>query len=324
MKAFKWRKMGRIFNPLEHERPFWGVEFALAPSTLVLDDVVRVYFSCRSKRDENQEQVSYSSFIDLNKENLKEITAISDHPIAPLGELGSFDEFGIVMTSVLAWKEKVYSYYIGWSRMRSVPYATAIGMLESHNDGVDFHRIGKGGPIITASLHSPMREHACPIVRRFNDQFYMWHMAGIKWIKDEQTGKIEPQYQITYSISQNTIDWTPQNDFVIPPITEDECQTTPNVFFKDGYYHMFFSYRRALDFRTNVNRSYRIGYAYSQDLKSWTRNDALAGIDISAEGWDSEMICYPHIFELNGKWIMLYNGNHFGREGFGYAELIED
>ena len=321
MKKFNWKKMGRIFNPLSMERPLWGVEFALAPSTLILEDRVRVFFSCRSQRDQNQEQVSYSSYIDLNPDNLLNIIGISDKPIAELGELGSFDEFGIVMTSVISWQDVVYAYYIGWSRMRSVPYATSIGMLRSFNQGVDFERIGKGGPIITSSLNSPMREHACPIVRRFNDQFYMWHMAGIKWIKDDMTGKIEPQYQITYSISGDAINWTPMDRFVIEPLTEDECQTTPNVFYKDGVYHMFFSYRRALDFRDNIDRSYRIGYAYSEDLVHWTREDSCAGIDVSADGWDSEMICYPHIFELNGQWIMLYNGNNFGKEGFGYAIL---
>ncbi len=313
--------MGLIFNPLTMDRPYWGVEYALAPSTLVLEDRVRVYFSCRSKRDVNNEQVSYSSFIDLDKNNLTDVINISDKPIAPLGELGTFDEFGIVMTSVMKWQDVVYSYYIGWSRMRSVPYATSIGMLRSENDGLDFQRIGKGGPIVTASLNSPMREHACPIVRRFNDKFYMWHMAGIKWIKDEVTGKIEPQYQITYSMSDDAVNWIQQDRFVIAPLTEDECQTTPNVFYKDGLYHMFFSYRRALDFRQNIDRSYRIGYAYSEDLENWTREDSCAGINVSDQGWDSEMICYPHIFELNGSWIMLYNGNNFGKEGFGFAIL---
>jgi hypothetical protein len=33
------------------------------------------------------------------------------------------------------------------------------------------------------------------------------------------------------------------------------------------------------------------------------------------------MLCYPHVFELNAKVYMLYNGNEFGRYGFGLAEL---
>ena len=32
---------------------------------------------------------------------------------------------------------------------------------------------------------------------------------------------------------------------------------------------------------------------------------------------------YPHVFELNGKYYMLYNGNDFGMYGFGLA-VLED
>ena len=45
------------------------------------------------------------------------------------------------------------------------------------------------------------------------------------------------------------------------------------------------------------------------------------GIDVSSEGWDSEMIEYPHVFEHQGAKYMFYNGNKFGQSGFGYAQL---
>jgi hypothetical protein len=33
------------------------------------------------------------------------------------------------------------------------------------------------------------------------------------------------------------------------------------------------------------------------------------------------MQCYPHVFQLDGAVYMLYNGNEFGRAGFGMAIL---
>ena len=75
---------------------------------------------------------------------------------------------------------------------------------------------------------------------------------------------------------------------------------------------MYFVYRYALDFRDDPERGYRIGYAHSDDLFSWTRDDANAGITYSNEGWDSKMAHYPHVFELDGKWFMYYNGNDLG------------
>ncbi len=66
---------------------------------------------------------------------------------------------------------------------------------------------------------------------------------------------------------------------------------------------------------------YRIGYASSTNLIDWVRDDAKAGIDVSEEGWDAEMISYPHVFELDGKTYLAYLGNEVGRNGFGLAVL---
>jgi hypothetical protein len=85
---------------------------------------------------------------------------------------------------------------------------------------------------------------------------------------------------------------------------------------------MYFCYRDAFDFRLNQKASYRLGYAYSSDLLHWSRNDSLAGIEPSIGCWDGEMQCYPNTFELNGAIHMLYNGNEFGRNGFGLATLV--
>ena len=38
-----------------------------------------------------------------------------------------------------------------------------------------------------------------------------------------------------------------------------------------------------------------------------------------ARGGDSEMIEYPFVFDHDGQRFMLYNGNGYGRSGFGVA-----
>jgi hypothetical protein len=85
---------------------------------------------------------------------------------------------------------------------------------------------------------------------------------------------------------------------------------------------MWFSFRRGLDFRS-ADGGYKMGYATSPDLVNWTRNDNNAGIEKSISGWDSEMIAYPNILEVDGRNLMFYCGNYFGRDGFGYAELSD-
>jgi len=110
-------------------------------------------------------------------------------------------------------------------------------------------------------------------------------------------------------------------DVIADKLGEDEAQASPDVIFSRGRYHMFFCYRQASDFRRNKDRSYRIGYAFSDDLLNWTRTDSRVGIDVSAEGWDSEMLAYPHVLELDGAVYVLYLGNQVGRFGFGAARL---
>jgi predicted GH43/DUF377 family glycosyl hydrolase len=104
-------------------------------------------------------------------------------------------------------------------------------------------------------------------------------------------------------------------------LNEDECQALPTVFELDGKFHMYFCYRQAYGFRQNSRSAYRLGYAYSSDMKNWVRDDDNAGIAVADDGWDSQMQCYPHTFHMDGNVYMLYNGNEFGRTGFGLAVL---
>jgi hypothetical protein len=121
--------------------------------------------------------------------------------------------------------------------------------------------------------------------------------------------------------SPDGIVWTKHGrDLISSRLGEDECQASPEVFFLHGKYHMLFSFRHALDFK-NRERGYRIGYASSEDMVNWNRDDTRAGIDVSKEGWDSEMVSYPHLLELDGKAYLFYQGNQIGRFGFGVAKL---
>ena len=79
---------------------------------------------------------------------------------------------------------------------------------------------------------------------------------------------------------------------------------------------MWFSYRGG-----EISETYRIGYAESVDGKLWQRMDELVSLDVSPDGWDSDMVCYPFIFDYMDDRYMLYNGNDYGKSGFGIAKL---
>jgi len=316
---FKWEKLGRIFNPLDiTDRP-WLKEFAQAPSVLIFEDFIRVYFSCRPPRDEKGQYVSYSAFVDLNRNNLFEIVDISRQPILKLGEPGTFDEFGTYPVSMIRSENGILAFYGGWTRCESVPFNVAIGMTISHDNGISFSKCGNG-PVLSYTPDEPFILSG-PKIRRFNSLWYLWYIAGKRWLWNN--GKPEPVYKIRMAYSNDTVNWIKAGrDLIEDKLEVNECQASPDVFFFENRYHMFFCYRYSLNYRGR-EKGYRIGYAFSDDLQNWTRDDNKAGIDISEEGWDSEMLAYPHIFHLDGCLYMLYLGNEMGRYGFGLAILEE-
>ena len=291
---------------------------AQVPFSILLNDRIRIYFSTREKQDQNGLFKSYSGYVDVDKKNPKEVIAISDKPIIDLGDVGEFDEFGSMAGSVVFDDNKYLLYYCGWQRAVSTPYNWSIGLALS-KDGMSFKKIGKG-PLLGNTPNEPYLQ-ACPIV--FKDSKNSWHMfylSGIKWLKGDD-GKKESQYLLMHSISQDGFEWKRNGVPIIKTIVPDECQTSSSIIYFNDKYHMFFSYRHGLKFRENKLNSYKIGYAVSDNLINWKRHDELAGIGVSDSGWDSQMIGYPNILQVDDKVYLFYCGNQFGTKGFGYAEL---
>lgn len=314
---FQWKKLGKVFTPQEISGRPWLKEFSQAPATLIFDDFVRIYFSCRPPADKNGLYVSYSAYVDLERADLFKVRQVSERPILTLGGLGEFDEFGTYPVSVIRFGDEIRAYYAGWTRCESVPFNVAIGIAISHDEGKTFTKLGNG-PILSYTPDEPFVLSG-PKIRRFNDTWYLWYIAGRKW--KMVAGRPEPVYKIRMASSLDGIQWNKLNrDLIVSRVEEDEAQASPDVIYADGKYHMFFCYRHSSDYRGKKN-GYRIGYASSTNLVDWLRDDTKAGISVSEEGWDSEMISYPHVFELDGKTWLAYLGNQVGRHGFGLAQL---
>ena len=314
----KWKKLGKIFDPTEHRLSNNCFEFAQSPQTLVLEDRVRVYFSTR-ERDIVGKYLSHVAYADFSCD-MSRLLGISSHTVLPLGGLGSFDEHGIFPINVLKDGDRILAYTTGWNRKISVSADASIGLAVSHDMGQTFERYGTG-PLLTASLNEPFLV-ADAFVNRFLDKYHMWYIYGTKWQKFSETEPPDRVYKIAHATSSDAINWQRDGRQIISDqLNADECQALPTVIYTGDIYHMYFCYRQAHGFRKESTRAYRIGYAFSTDLESWIRNDSLAGLDFSDNGWDSQMQCYPHVFESDGKVYMLYNGNEFGRYGFGLAAL---
>ena len=316
-----WRKLGKIFDPTNYRLANDCYEYAQSPQALVFDNYVRIYFSTRQRDPVNGKYLSHISFVDMRKD-FKEIINVSSHTVIELGKLGCYDEHGIFPLNVLRNGDKILGYIGGWNRRVSVSVDTSIGLAISHDNGFTFQRIGDG-PVLTSSLHEPFLV-GDPFVTIFEKRFYMWYIFGIQWKKFAKDQPPDRIYKIGYATSDDGITWHKKEEgrqIITDRLGKDESQAMPTVAYFNGRYHMFFCYRQSFDFRKNKYRGYRIGYAYSDDLINWIRNDEAAGIDVTEGCWDSDMLCYPRVFHCDGRIYMLYNGNEFGRLGFGLAVL---
>jgi len=316
----QWKKHGKIFDPADHVLADGCISHAQSPQAVVHDDFVRIYFSTRA-RDRNGKFLSHVAFVDMQKD-LRTIRRVNAHTVMPLGELGAYDEHGIFPISPVRVGDRIYAYTTGWTRRVSVSVDTGIGLAISDDDGLTFQRHGSG-PVLSATLREPFLV-ADAFVLRFDGRFHMWYIFGTVWKRQTPDAAPDRTYKVGQAVSDDGIHWRKDEARQIIPdrLGPDESQALPTVIRIGARYHMFFGYRESFDFRAATGRGYRIGHAWSDDMATWVRDDDAPALTGTAGDWDCEMQCYPHVFECGGRVCLLYNGNAFGRDGFGLAELI--
>jgi len=314
----KWTKRGLLFEPHRYTLPDGCSNFAQSPQALVLDDCVRIYFSTRS-RDAGGQYVSHVAFVDVDRAVSRVLRTATATVMSQAG-LGCFDEHGIFPINVVRQPNRIVAFTCGWSRRVAVPVETAIGLAVSRDHGLTFERIGPG-PVMGPTPQEPFLV-GDPFVLIRDGIWHMWYIFGTSWTENPEEPGPARVYKIAHATSRDGLTWDRNGVTIVPAaIGPDECQALPTVFEHAGAWHMYFCYRHATDFRTNRGRGYRLGYAWSPDGRVWQRDDAAAGIDVSLSGWDADMLCYPHVFWCDGQAYLLYNGNAFGRDGFGVAVL---
>ncbi|MFZ6009564.1 MAG: hypothetical protein ACOYXT_04390 [Bacteroidota bacterium] len=312
---FNWSERKQIFSPQHFPR--WGRTHAQVPFFFEINGNKYIYFTSRPPKLSDNSYVSnvHSAQVELT-ENAFNVIRLEQKPLLQLGDLGAFDETGTMPCSIVQHPSngQVWMYYVGWNRKHSVPYDCAVGLAVSTDHGQTFKKYSNG-PIMGQNLIDPFLV-GCPRVYIFGGKWYMFYLAGVKWV--DFNGKKESYYKLRLAISEDGLNWTRNTDFIIPEVYEMESQTCASVFFWKGSYHMFFTFRHTVDFR-NPQRGYRIGYARSTNLLQWERNDSVGNFSVSESGWDSEMVCYPNVNVFDEKLVMFYCGNNFGLDGFGYT-----
>lgn len=306
----RWNKRGLIYHP-NRERE-WSQSHAAVPTIDKLNETVwRIYYATRDKQ--NRSRVSY---IEVEAGRPENILYEHPEPILDIGQLGTFDDCGVMPSWIVGVGAQKYLYYIGLTVMQRVPYHNSIGLAISNDGGQTFTRYGEG-PIFGLTAQEPHFTGTSCVLQE-DGIWKNWYLSCVKW--EIVDGKPEPFYHLKYAESLDGIHWRREGKVAIDFKSDNEAGIVKaSVLREKNSYRMWYAYRSASEYRTSKLQSYRIGYAESADGKAWTRLDDQAGIDVAEDGWDAEMIAYPHVIAHDDQLYMFYNGNGFGQSGFGYA-----
>jgi hypothetical protein len=301
----KWIKKGLLFCPTGQYD--WMKTHAANPfGAFVQSTVLRIYFTSR-----DAENRSHISVADFDATNNFSVLKIADQPVLAPGQAGLYDDSGTAMGFLLQEDNRDLLYYLGWNLKVTVPWMNTIGLAIREKGKTSFEKFSRA-PIMDRSNEDPF-SISYPSVMKENGIYRMWYGSNLSWGKTQD----EMQHVIKYAESTDGIHWKRSERVAVALQHSGEyALSKPLVVKENGRYYMFYSYRA-----NGTVQTYRIGFAVSTDGLNWTRKDNEIGIDVSADGWDSQMICYPFVFKYNGNWWMLYNGNGYGATGFGLAML---
>ncbi|PDS33810.1 hypothetical protein CO653_17730 [Rhizobium anhuiense] len=301
MTAMKrWHKLGQLYIP-SGTHPKLRTHAANPLPVHLENDVYRVFFSGRDA--DNRSSVGAVDIDIVKKVVVKEHVA----PFIEHGPAGSFYEAGISIGNCYTADGCLYMLFMGWQNPPNGHWRGDIGRLRvtpSLELELDRH-----GPFIGTNAEDPISLSYPWVEQREDGAFLMWYGSTLNW----DAGNGEMLHVIKSAISKDGHAWQRRGDAVPHQIGVAQAFSRPTVIRHFGSYHMWFSYRSGL------GENYRIGYAASDDGEAWELKLSEAGIDVSPSGWDSEMIEYPFVFAHGDRWYLMYNGNRFGKTGFGLA-----
>lgn len=302
-----WVKQGRVFatETTDGRASGWAQGYASFPTAEVRGNGdIRVYYTAL-----DHEQQGRTGWLDVAGDDPRRIVRRSAAEVLGLGEMGDFDECGANVFSVVQWRGRRLFHYQGWQRTRKAPYLIFTGAATDAGEGAPLQKL-KRTPVLDRTPHERCMR-AAPCVLAEGQQLRMWYVNCVRW----QLVDGAPRYlvDIRTATSADGLQWSAEGSVCLAPQGDEYAVGRPTVLRTPEGYEMWFSVRSAA-------RPYHLGHARSADGVTWVRSGASVPlVEASAQGWDSEMVCYPNVIEHGGQRLMFYNGNQHGRSGFGLA-----
>jgi hypothetical protein len=301
----RWQKRGLVY--VAHGEHAWATSHAFIPTTMLLDEErIRVYVAFLDSA-----QIGRIGYVDVVARDPSQVLQVSARPVLDIGAPGTFDDNGVTPVCLVPHDGKLYLYYVGWQLGVRVRYYLFVGLAVSDDGGESFRRHAQT-PVLERSDGELFVRTAAHVMHD-EGRWKMWYIAGDSWL--EVNGKQVPTYNMRYLESEDNVNWGRRGAVCLDLNGPDEFGFgRPFVVKEAGLFKMWYSIR-------TISQGYRLGYAESADGVRWTRRDAEVGLDVSADGWDAQMICFACVQPTKYGTYMFYNGNNYGETGFGVAVL---
>lgn len=284
----------------------WASNSALQPTPVILDDRIRVFVGMRDEAG-----VSRVGYVDLSKEDPTRVIGVSQKPVLDVGMPGCFDESGVVPCAVVQKEGRLYLYYAGYQLPKGVRFLVLSGLAVSSDNGESFTRHANV-PLLERS-NEEFLFRVIHTIYHHDGKWRAWYGGGNKFIQGKE--KTLPVYNVRYFESEDGIHFPATGEVLLDMEGAEYRIGRPYVFEKDGTFYMFYGY-------SSQDSPYRLGYATSPDCKNWVRKDNDLDLPVQPGDFDDQMNAYPAVINLGDKFYLLYNGNEYGKYGFGCAEMV--
>jgi hypothetical protein len=311
--AMHWRRQGMLLRrPSESG---WWASHAQAVTPLVLEPRRwRLYFSGRDAQNRSR-----ILFVDVDPLDGMRLLDRCFEPVLDLGAPGAFDSAGQGACSALLRDGVVHLYYVGVHLRRDVPYGLAVGLAASA-DGRRFERLVPG-PVLSTGPQDPWFSSAAHVTDG-PEGATAWYTSGTGWV-DLPSGGYDPVYELASATSPDGILWRRRPSARVGAVAGEGGLTRPWASRIAGRWWLFYAERGVNAFRTDPEQSYRLRQVAldAEGEPCAPPGRVRFANPPEPEDWDGFMQAYPSVLPLEGGHVMFYNGNGFGREGFGWATL---
>ena len=237
-----------------------------------------------------------------------DLIGVDEKPLLDVGAAGAFDADGVNPSCLVDRGDELLLYYIGWARGPAErPYTLIAGIARSMDGGRSFEKLGQMLPL----SESESLFRTAPYVFPNAGGWASLYIGGSRFIEGAG-GKRLPIYSLRYVESEDGYSWPSSGrELLTPDLDRGELGFGRPVLYGEGA-----SAKLVISVRTIAG--------YQLCAAPWNngnprRADLVPLIETGPEAWDCDSTSFGAFCQVAEDELLFYNGNEFGRTGFGLA-----